>query len=64
MFDYADALVRYASEQGWQEQLNELFAADIKEALAAPEYAEGVGIYQYLESRLKTCIVEPETANA
>ena len=50
-FTYADSLVAYAESRGWGPQIQRLLAADIREALDAPDYAEGIGTFDYLESR-------------
>jgi len=50
-FAYADSLVAYADDRGWGPEVQRLMAEDIKDALDASEHAEGIGTFDYFESR-------------
>jgi hypothetical protein len=55
MFDYADALIEYASNRGWSEELTELLKEDLEEALRrdGAQWAFTRGNRAFLNSRFR-----------
>ena len=52
MFAYADTMIRYAKEMGWEAELAQLLEKDVQNALEFPSLIDGVETYKFLESRL------------